>query len=923
MATAIQHRSFFKGPLKKIPSLSLFFFLVIITLVCVGAFGIWTVEKQMKENLATQLNLILRGNLESLRIWAEATKLDIQVLSRQAEINQKLISLLEISQPEDVTTEFLHQTEELAWLRKNLGAACEAYGFVGFVVFDLTGLQVGALLDEPIGTRKLLEKSDFFYRSLQGDTVVSQPFAGEIDLPDEHGVYRPDWPTMFASTPILNPVGETVGVLAFRLRPEKEFSHILSISRFGHTGETYAFNDEGLLVSNSRFSDQLASIGLLQSGQKSIFNIRILDPGRDLTINKRHQGEDITKWPFTEMLVHATQNETGFKVDGYNDYRGVPVVGAWAWVEELDIGLATELDVAEAFRPLKTLMIWFLFLFGLLLIFGAAAFFMRSRYTQSQQETLENEKRLSSFLDSAFDPIICIDIVGTILSVNSAVEKQFAYKASELLGKNIKILMPEPYFNQHDDYLQTYQKTGKSKVINMILEVAAKRKNGSIFPMELSVSESVVNGTRTFLGSIRDISERKEAERELQHAYGKLEERIGERTKELWDSKNLAEKNDKAKSEFLSRMSHELRTPMNAILGFAQLMQGSTKDPLPKSHQNRVTQILQAGNHLLELINEVLDLASIEAGKITVSLEPVCVADLVADVLTVVRPLAQNFNVELIDKITLNKKVYVLADKTRLKQVVLNLLSNGIKYNRRGGAITLSSHLEEGSRLRIDVRDTGMGIAEDKLKQLFDPFNRLGAENGEIEGTGIGMTISKKLLEVMHGSISVQSTVGEGSTFSISLPACLLPSPLNEPGTTPTLEKDWAIVNKTKPFTLLYIEDNAVNLKLVEDILSDYPEIKLLSATNAKMGIEIALSKKPNLILMDINLPDFDGVEALKRLRNFEETHAIPVIAISANAMKKDIDRAMAEGFKAYITKPIDIGNFRKMIEEEIQSSII
>jgi hypothetical protein len=215
MTTAIQQRSFFKGPLKKIPSLSLFFFLVIITLLCVGAFGIWTVEKQMKENLSTQLNLILRGNLESLRIWTESTKLDTQVLSRQAEINQKLISLLEISQPENITAEFLRNTEELAWLRKNLGDACKAYGFLGFVIFDLTGLQVGALLDEPIGTRKLLEKSDFFYRSLQGDTVVSQPFSGEIDLPDENGVYRPNWPTMFASTPILNPLGETVGILAF------------------------------------------------------------------------------------------------------------------------------------------------------------------------------------------------------------------------------------------------------------------------------------------------------------------------------------------------------------------------------------------------------------------------------------------------------------------------------------------------------------------------------------------------------------------------------------------------------------------------------------------------------------------------------------------------------------------------------------
>ncbi len=919
MPLAIHKNSFFGN---KIPSLSLLFIITTATLLSVGGFGIWTVEKQMKENLAAQLNLILRGNLESLRIWTEATKLDAQVLSRQPTIHQKLIALLEIAHSDSTTTETLRQTAELAWLRKNLGEACKTYGFVGFVVFDLTGLQVGALLEEPIGTQKLVEKSDFFYRSLQGDTVVSQPFAGEIDLPDNKGVFQPDRPTMFVSTPIRNQTGDTVGVLAFRLRPEMEFSHILSISRFGDTGETYAFNDTGLLVSNSRFDSQLVSLGLLQPEQKSIFNIQIRDPGRNLQIHRLKQGEDISKWPLTEMAVQAIQSQAGIQVAGYNDYRGVPVVGAWAWVKELDIGLVTEVDVAEAFHPLKTLMTWFLFLFGLLLVFGVAIFFMRSRYTQSQKETLENGKRLSAFLDSALDSIICIDIFGTILSMNSAFERQFGYTADELLGENVKILMPEPYHSEHDGYLETYLKTGQRNILNMVREVTAKRKNGTLFSMELSVSESVVNDTKTFLGIIRDISERKESEKELQHAYNKLEERIEERTKELWESKNLADKNNQAKSEFLSRMSHELRTPMNAILGFAQLMKESSKDPLPNVHQKRVTQILKAGNHLLELINEVLDLACIEAGKITVSLEPVGVADIVDEALTVVRPLAQKLNIDLIDQITCNKELYVLADKTRLKQVLLNLLSNGIKYNRRGGSVTISSQLEEGSRLRIEVTDTGMGIPEEKMGRLFDPFNRLGAEDGEIEGTGIGMTISKKLIEVMHGSIGVTSTFGKGSTFYISLSATI-PHGKTETGELSATAKQEGSEHDSKSFTLLYIEDNPANLHLIKDILTDYSEIKMLSATNGEAGLNLALSEKPDLILMDINLPDMDGTEVLKRLKNFEETHEIPVIAISANAMKKDIARAMAGGFKAYITKPIDIARFRKLIEEEMKAAVI
>lgn len=908
--------------MRKFSPLSLFFTLVIVTLLSVGGFGIRAVEKQMKENLAGQLKLILAGNLESLSIWAEAVKLDVKVLSRQPEINQKLTSLLEIAQSDSATPELLRQTTELSWLRKNLGEACKTYGFIGFVVFDLTGLQVGALLEEPIGTRKLLEKSDFFYRSLQGDTVVSKPFPGEIDLPDINGDFLPNQPTMFASTPIQDQSGDTIGILAFRLRPEVAIDHIFSINRFGDTGETYTFNDEGLMVSPSRFDRQLVEMGLLQPEQSSIFNIQVRDPGRNLDIKKLLSDEKTSQWPLTVMAQQAIQQKNGMTVDQYNDYRGIPVVGAWTWIPELDIGLATEVDIAEAFKPLKTLMTWFLLLFGLLMIFGITAFFLRARYNRSQQQSLENEYRLSSFLDSASDPIICIDTFGTIQSINSAVEKQFGYLPNELLGENVNILMPEPYHSKHDNYLQTYGRTGQKNIIGAVRELTARKKNGDLFPIELSISESIVDDKKSFLGIIRDISERKEAEKELQHAYAKLEDRISERTEELWHSKTLAEKNNMAKSEFLSRMSHELRTPMNAILGFAQLMQTSTKDPLPKPHQNRIGQILKAGNHLLELINEVLDLASIEAGKITVSLEPVCVADLITEVVDVVRPLSQKFNINLIDQVTQNKKIHVLADKTRLRQVLLNLISNGIKYNRKGGSVTLSSNLAEDSRLRINVIDTGMGIPEDKLNQLFDPFNRLGAENGEVEGTGIGMTISKKLIEVMNGTIGVKSFVGEGSTFFISLPVCILQPDMNQPETLPAQNNEVIAEEEIRPFTLLYIEDNPANLKLVEDILTDYPEIKFLQAMHAKVGIDIALAQKPNLILMDINLPDIDGFEALKRLRNFEETHDIPVIAMSANAMKKDIDRAMAEGFKTYITKPIEIIDFRKTIEAEFKATV-
>ena len=290
VANPTQQNSLYKKPIQKRLSLPLFLTLAIVTLLSVGGLGIWSVEKQMKENLAAQLKIVLSGNLESLRVWAEGTKLDAQVLVNQPVIHQSLISLLEMAQSEAIGPDVLRYSVELSWLRKSLGMACKTYGFIGFVVFDTSALEVGALLEKPIGTRELGRHFDFFYRSLQGDTVVSQPFPGEIDLPDEEGSFLSNRPTMFVSTPIHNDSGDVVGVLAFRLRPEKDLTHILSVSRFGDTGETYAFNDEGVLVSNSRFDPQLVSMGLLQPEDNSIFNIQIRDPGRDLTIKKLRPG---------------------------------------------------------------------------------------------------------------------------------------------------------------------------------------------------------------------------------------------------------------------------------------------------------------------------------------------------------------------------------------------------------------------------------------------------------------------------------------------------------------------------------------------------------------------------------------------------------------------------------------------------------
>ncbi|MBT5469642.1 MAG: PAS domain S-box protein, partial [Nitrospina sp.] len=992
-----------------------------------------------------QLRLTLATNVESLRLFFEDKKLDASVLADQPEIHHNIISLIKLSEQKDLPATNFLQSSPLKWLREHLGTSCKKYGFIGFVVFDATGLQVGALLDEPIGRRQLIESSVFFYRSMQGETVVSNPFEGEVGLPDEKGQFIENQTTQFVSTPIKDQDGNILGVLAFRLRPQKEFGRILAISRFGKTGETYAFNDSALLVSNSRFDSQLAKMGLISGDESSIFNISIRNPGRDLRRKPLFPGESSENWPLTEMAKNALKKNSGLNLEGYKDYRGVPVVGVWIWMEEQMLGITTEIDAEEAFAPLNILLFWYMVLFGLLVISTAAGLYLRYRILKTRKQTLENQDRLSSLTNIIVDSVVAINQRGIIQAVNPAVEKVFGYCPKELIGKNVKILMPEPYFSEHDGYLQNYLRTGEKKIINLVREVTGLHKNGSLFSMELSVSESFTDDERVFVGVLRNISERKAtekaiesanrernlilnsagegiygldikgmttfvnpaackilgyteeellgtgqhitihhsypdgthypkdkcpiyaafrdgkmhaeseevfwhkngspipveylstpiydeekivgavvtftditarkaSEKELQQAYNKLETRIEERTQQLNQAKELAEHHNQAKSEFLSRMSHELRTPMNAILGFAQIMEESRKDPLPDSHKSRTHQILKAGNHLLELINEILDLSRIEAGKISVSLEPINIAELSTDVINVIRPLAEKYQIQLIDKISMHDNIYIQADKTRLKQVLLNLLSNGIKYNRKEGSVTLCLEKPLNGNIKVQITDTGMGIAPENLVRIFEPFDRLGAENSEIEGTGIGMAISKKLIELMNGNIEVDSTLGKGSQFSVSLPYCHTVG-INNGKNSQNLENSSLEFSK-KDFTILYIEDNQANMLLVQDILSEFQDIKLLTAPQAVIGLDLANAYQPNLILLDINLPDIDGFEAFKRLQNMEETHDIPVIAISANAMQKDIDRALAFGFRNYLTKPINISQFKSTVKK-------
>jgi PAS domain S-box-containing protein len=383
---------------------------------------------------------------------------------------------------------------------------------------------------------------------------------------------------------------------------------------------------------------------------------------------------------------------------------------------------------------------------------------------------------------------------------------------------------------------------------------------------------------------------------------------------QLVEARKDAERANHAKSEFLSNMSHELRTPMNAVLGFGQLLQYD--DTLNAQQQESVQHILKGGNHLLELINQVLDLARVEAGHLSLSLEPVEVNSVVQECRSLVSALAEKRNITI--SYSGLEGVVVRADRTRLKQVLFNLLSNAIKYNREGGRVTLDVQAAGEQRLHLRVTDTGAGIPAERLEELFQPFNRLGAEKSAVEGTGIGLTITRRIMQAMGGTVDVQSTPGVGSTFWVELPQDTLAgaehqaAPISN-GLAPAAQP------VAVRHTVLYIEDNPVNIKLVDMILSRRKYIRLIAAHTPEIGVELAQTLQPDLILLDINMPGMNGYQVLEVFKSDAKIKSIPVIAVTANAMLRDIQRGKAAGFADYLTKPLMVTQFLETIDRHLK----
>ena len=631
--------------------------------------------------------------------------------------------------------------------------ALQIVGMDGRIWVDLDESRIG--LKQLVPSRFPEIWKDVVEGNIRATHPVPSPYYYDHPEDQEHR----DNPAMFLLSPILSRENEPIAIMIYSIDPYEEFIPTIQVGRIGQSGETYAIDKSGRFISPSRFTEDLYHLGLVDPDEPVIFNLAVRDPGVQLS-PKTTLSRQRNTWPLTESASSAIKQENGINLSGIRDYRGIRVLSAWEWDEDLEIGFITEINEQEALASYEQTRMAILLLVGTVLALLGIIIFVLDRFvgiTRSNKLAAEaihlakaNEEKFQSIFKNVVDGIICINTQGVILEFNQAAERIFGYQATETIGQNVSMLMPEPDKSQHDQYLHRYCQTGTKHIMGGYREVLGRRKDGSSFDMELALGEFKDARQKFFVGLVRDISERKETERLLISA------------------RENAETANQVKSQFLSRMSHELRTPLNGILGFATLL--GMEDLSPKNKEN-VQRIQRSGKHLLTMINEVMSISNLEHHQHEMHLEPMPLKPVFDKVFAAMNPMALEKKVLFEIEDLPDENLTVWAHHDSLSQVLQDLISNGIKYNKSNGSLTVSTELLENNRVKIRMVDTGIGIPESKIGRLFSPFDRLDAERekSHIEGSGLGLTLAKSLVEAMKGTISVQSEEGKGSEFSIEL----------------------------------------------------------------------------------------------------------------------------------------------------------
>lgn len=815
-------------------------------------------EGSVKQDILRGLQNTLRVSQSSIHSLHQNQKRAVQVLAGYDYLQDAVSELIKIPIKKDLLASSPTQSRLRLWMAPIL----ETFGYQGFFIIGENNFNLASTRDINLAEISLLSTNgNFLDRVWAGESLVSLPQHSDVPLVDDSGQLTNRLPTMFVASPIRSADGRVTAILAIRINPDEFFSKTFERGHLGETQETYAFNKQGELISESRFNRQLAEAGLIPDNKRSTLLMSIRDPGVNLMIGEKPL-LPMSQRPLTFMAREAIRGNNGYSLEAYRDYRGIEVIGAWAWDEDSGFGIATEIDAEEAFEFLSDMrfsIAGFAFMAFTVLIILA----LFSRYSRNLIQKSNQLNR--SILSSVGEGIFGLDRTGLITFANPATSRLLGYDKSELVGSSLQFMVSGGIFSEAFGTAVSDFSNGE---IHQREGEVFWRKDGSSFAIEYTVTPNVFRGEE--IGTVvafKDISERLEAQKDrdrllnavsnsgegiilfdsedhfiyanqkyrelypsevpdlvpgstfrdivkrcaydglVEEAVGREDEWIEERVAshqllqyveeqktssgrwvqvseyrtddggifgvrnditELKESQLRADSANRAKSEFLSSMSHELRTPLNAILGFAQILSDSEKEPLTEYQGRAVSHIEQSGEHLLLLINDVLDLSKIESGKVELNIEHIYPRDVFRECFALVRGKADERGISIRGK---QETDYgIRADHYRLKQAIINLLSNAIKYNIDGGVVTFGCIDQDDDTVRIYVTDTGKGIPADKMEELFKPFNRLGMESSAIQGTGIGLNITRRLIEQMGGIIGCESEMNKGSTFWIDFP---------------------------------------------------------------------------------------------------------------------------------------------------------
>jgi PAS domain S-box-containing protein len=880
---------------------------LLVVAVCCAWIALQQIERRTRANVGESLRTVVEASHESFRAWFESKREYAERLVRHPRVLD--LTKLLLSGPR--TRDALLSSDAFGALRTHFGEISETHGEIGVFVISPDFINVFSMRDENVGSRNLIvmQRPEQLRRAFSGETVFVPPIRSDVSLSNEAGRTVEGAPTMFLAVPVKSVGDEVIAVVTLRFDPAGDFTQVFKVGRMGQSGETYAFDEDGRLLSESRFGEKLEAMGLLDSDQSTILSVRISDPGGDLSKGYRPPTPR-TEQPLTRMARVAVAGQSGLDADGYRDYRGIRVLGAWIWDPNLRVGLTTEIDEGEALEVYVTTRTTVVSVLGLTVLLGLllATFIVwsgeRSRATlrraRDEWERIAEEKtgrlelrerELSQLIEQA--PFALAVTSGDGLSarvefVNQSLTEMLGYTIEDLpdMAAYSRLVIPDSADSdaRFEELARRREQAAQANHLITPIDQIVRCKDGSFRECEIAAT---VLGDRT-LYMFHDITERMEAERQVVEA------------------KDAAEAGTRAKSVFLANMSHELRTPMNAIIGYSEMLLEDAQDEGNEAAVGDLRKIHRAGKHLLALINDVLDLSKIEAGKMDLYLESfeirAMVDDAVATIETLVKRNDNQLRVEVDPSLS-----QMRADLTKVRQALFNLLSNAAKFTHEGEiALVVQKQSVDGeSWVHLAVSDSGIGIPPEKLGHVFEEFSQADeTTTRDYGGTGLGLAISRRFCRMMGGDITVESRAGEGSTFTIRLPIEVELEAREEPQAAANATRAPAMVSPAprEQSTVLVIDDDPNALDLLGRTLQG-AGVRVVTASDGRGALRLARTLRPAAITLDVIMPEMDGWEVLRELKIDPETRDIPVVMVT---MTDDRDMGYTLGATEFLTKPIE-----------------